>query len=201
MTFFSQFQTGKTRAGIQKEYRARKKAKLGEAYFQKEREKVRNFYIPAQELSQKKRKERNEKMKIKNRRSRARAKERLERLGVRESADDGPSDSGYGSTNCPNLGADPMVFRLPALSMMARANGGKKKQTRALARAHKSINLLEKQKLDLERKLKTKSKQLERMRNKVEKQNKSQTTAPKVNNAKRKGQFYTILLHARFKKI
>ncbi|XP_053373914.1 luc7-like protein 3 [Mercenaria mercenaria] len=174
---------GKSRAQIQKEYRDRKKAKLGEEYMQKERERVRKYYIPAKELSNKKRKERNEKMKIKNRRSRARARERLERLRVRESIDDGPSDSGYGS-GYPSTSrqSEPMIVRLPAINVLSRAKGGKRKQARALARAHKSINVLERKKNELERKLKTKSKQLERLRKKFETRSKSLDTPSQIEN-------------------
>ncbi|XP_060565544.1 uncharacterized protein LOC132724624 [Ruditapes philippinarum] len=159
---------GKTRAEIQREYRERKKAKLGEEFMKKERERVRNYYVPASELSNKKRKERNEKMKIKNRRARAKAKELLERLQIRESSDDGPSDSGYGSVNEPGPSLnEPMIVSLPAIRVAARANGAKKKKARALARAYHSIRVLQKKKIDLERKLKTKSKQVERMKKKI----------------------------------
>jgi len=48
--------------------------------------------------------------------------------------------------------------------MKSRANGAKKARIRALARAHRSIATLTKQKINLERKLKNKAKQLERIR-------------------------------------
>ena len=41
-----------SRAEIQKEYRRRKKLKDGEAYMEKERLRVKQYYIPAEELSE-----------------------------------------------------------------------------------------------------------------------------------------------------
>lgn len=146
---------GKTRAEIQREYRERKKVKLGEDYHKAERERVRKYYIPAAELSNKKRKERNDVMKVRNRRCRERRKNLLERLQVRESADDIPSESGYGSQSESSTvpvaeRRERLIVSLPAISVAARAKGSKKARTRALARAHKSISSLEKQKSELE---------------------------------------------------
>ena len=50
---------GKTRAEIQKAYRQRLKEKDNEGYLQKEKERMRNKYVPSAQLSQKKRDRRN----------------------------------------------------------------------------------------------------------------------------------------------
>ena len=57
---------GKTRAEIQKAYRERLKTKLGEEYHKKERERVRKDYVRSTLMSSSKRKENNERNKIRN---------------------------------------------------------------------------------------------------------------------------------------
>ncbi len=53
---------GKSQAQIQKEYRERKKAKEGGAYKQRERERVKRYYVPIFQRSKKEKKERREKV-------------------------------------------------------------------------------------------------------------------------------------------
>ena len=71
------------------------KAKLGEEYNKRERERVRINYVPAVVLSSAKLTERNRKNKIRNRLSRQRQKEKLRGLVEHESTDD--ETSGYAS--------------------------------------------------------------------------------------------------------
>ena len=52
---------GKSQAEIQREYRARKKAK-GESYLQRERDRVKKYYVPIPERSKKEQKERRKKV-------------------------------------------------------------------------------------------------------------------------------------------
>lgn len=52
----------------------------------------------------------------------------------------------------PSSSSNRLIVRLPGIRHAARANGPKKARARALARAHKSISLLQKQKTDLEKK-------------------------------------------------
>lgn len=95
---------------------------------------------------------------------RARKSARLNALRVRETSDDEPSDSGYSSiAENPGNSNTPLIVKLPAMGSAARANGAKKTRVRALAKAHKSISKLQRKKVELERKLKTKSKQIERI--------------------------------------
>ena len=52
---------GKTRAEIQKAYRQRKKEQMGEeAFLKKEANRVKRYYVPVEQLSQKERKTRRE---------------------------------------------------------------------------------------------------------------------------------------------
>lgn len=51
---------GKSRAEIQREYRERKKKECGDAYLEKERKRVKSYYIPANELSKKEQQKHNE---------------------------------------------------------------------------------------------------------------------------------------------
>ncbi|XP_060579551.1 uncharacterized protein LOC132736439 [Ruditapes philippinarum] len=171
---------GKSQAPIQKEYREHKKQLLGAEYQKTERERVKKYYIPSAELSNKKRKQRNEKMKAANKRFRTRRQELLDRLRIYELSRTSNDESGYASIGSEAANStesdterepvtgdrERLIVSLPAIRMKSRANGAKKARSRALARAHRSIATLKKQKIDLERKLKTKAKQLERIRKK-----------------------------------
>ena len=66
---------GKSRAEIQREYRERKKKKEGILFLQKERDRVRKYYIPSKELTKSERKKRNEKKLKSTRKLRERKKE------------------------------------------------------------------------------------------------------------------------------
>lgn len=79
---------GKSRAELQKAYRARKKPKLGKDYLRTEHERVKGYYDPAAVLNEGKRMERNKKNKLRNQISRSRKNERLRALVVRESSDE-----------------------------------------------------------------------------------------------------------------
>jgi hypothetical protein len=57
------FRMAKSRKEIQKNYRERQKLK-GSQYLQKERERQRQYYLPAEKLSKKNRGERNQKNKL-----------------------------------------------------------------------------------------------------------------------------------------
>jgi len=128
---------GKSRAQIQKEYRERKKQMLGAEYQKTERERVRKYYIPFAELSNNKRKQRNEKMKAANKRFRTRRQELLDRIRIHESSRESQDESGYtiiGSeaANSTESGTDiepvtgdkgRLIVSLPAIRMKSRAMG------------------------------------------------------------------------------
>ena len=75
----------KSRKEIQKNYRERQKLK-GSQYFQKERERQRQYYLPAEKLSKKNRGERNQKNKLRNRLCRFRKRQREEHCNPRNEA-------------------------------------------------------------------------------------------------------------------
>ena len=158
---------GKTRAEIQKAYRERLKAKLGDEYNARERERARKSYIPAELLNSKARKERNEKNKIRNRLSRQRQRDRLRALWIHESSDE--DTSGYASnvmdtTPAPeDRSPQRLIVSLPSVQMAAKEKGAKKARARALARAHKTIRELKEDQIKLQRRLKSKTKQIERL--------------------------------------
>ena len=64
----------KSRADIQRAYRERKKKELGQEYFDKEKKRVKEYYIPTTELSKKDRDARNLMKKEGMRRSRDKKK-------------------------------------------------------------------------------------------------------------------------------
>ena len=74
----------KSRADIQRAYRERKKKELGQEYFDKEKKRVKEYYIPTKELSRKDRDARNLMKKEGMRRSRdKKKKEKGESLVVK----------------------------------------------------------------------------------------------------------------------
>lgn len=137
----------KSRSQIQREYRERKKLKEGKAYLKKESSRVLKYYVPAEKLSDKERKKRNERAKTHNQTYRRRQK--FQEANQNESA-----SSGYDSVG------SPLVVKLP---LAGRSKGGKKKNIRALARAHGALNRLKVEKDKLYKKLRAKSRQLQRL--------------------------------------
>lgn len=174
----------KSRAEIQKEYRERQKAK-GPQFLQKERQRTQCYYKNAAELGKRKLAERNKNAKLRNRLSRLRKKERL----MQDEAQDitQTDSSGYASmepstaepyepepgpstrsTTGPHF--QPLVVKLPEFKRSSNKRSGLKKTNKsALARARKSISNLENDITSLRRKLKTRSKQIERLKARVDK--------------------------------
>ena len=67
---------GKTAAEMQRAYRERKKQREGEGFLQKERERVRGYYIPSDKLPPGEREKRNESRRISNQKCLERKKAR-----------------------------------------------------------------------------------------------------------------------------
>jgi hypothetical protein len=85
----------KSRADIQRAYRERKKKELGQEYFDKEKKRVKEYYIPTKELSKKDHDARNLMKKEGMRRSRdKKKKEKVESLVVKMSFSAGKSIGG-----------------------------------------------------------------------------------------------------------
>ena len=140
---------GKTAAEKQRAYRERKKLKDPE-FLQHEKARVMAYYTPASQMPAKQLKARNLKSKIRNRVSR-----------LKQSKQQGTSDQ------------PPLIVRLPAIETISGSKNKKEKskkatgitttRKRALARAHKKIKNLKSEVAVLNKRLKTRSKQLERL--------------------------------------
>jgi hypothetical protein len=144
---------GKSRAEIQKNYRERKKQAEGKAYLKKESTRVLKYYVPSAELTAPKRKARNEKAKANNRKYRRDKKAKLQIQN--------DSASGYES-----MQENSLIVKMP-FDPKGRGSGGKKKYTRALARAHVSLKSLAEEKEKYRKKYKAKLRQYERLKQKV----------------------------------
>ena len=117
----------KSRADIQREYRARKKAKDGEAYKRNEVERVMKYYVKSENMPKKKLEKRNYANMLRNRLSRA--KRRLaaevpnipvEETSGYESAIDLPTEAGNGPGN------RRIIVRLPAVTAKLNSVSGAK---------------------------------------------------------------------------
>lgn len=154
---------GKSRADIQKAYRQRLKERLGEEYNRKERDRMRKNYIPTQQLSDRKRKKRNEANKIRNQRSRQRKRDIIQQLNYSIESD---NTSGYHSNNIeepsPN---EPSTSRSQTMvvKLLVVAIPNRRRRLRALVKANKTIKQLKDEQRNLKRKLANKKKQLQRL--------------------------------------
>ena len=157
---------------IQKAYRERQKA-TGPAFLDKERRRQQQYYVPAALLNYKKRAERNLKNKMRNRLSR-------ERKRLQQQRDDNAVEetSGYETLNAETeedtstnvnqegersnekqMHSSGLVVKLPTLGQNVR-----KRNSRALARAYRTIESLKSEIEGLKRHSKTQNKQIERLR-------------------------------------
>ena len=119
------YRIGKTKVEIQKAYRERLKAKLGEEYLKKVIERVRKDYVPSTLLTSSKRKERNERNKIRNRLCRQRQKELLRGLVEHETSDGDTNDyvsNMMETSSAPETPRSPqrIVVSLPAVTKAAK---------------------------------------------------------------------------------
>ena len=160
------FRMAKSRKEIQKNYRERQKLK-GSQFLQKERERQRQYYLPADKLSKKKRGERNQKNKLRNRLCRFRKRQREENDNPRNEATSGYDSGGFDESD---ENSHRLIVRLPSTSRSSapKAKGLKKTRTRALSRAHKNIGNLKEEIETLRKRHKTKDKKIERLTKKIE---------------------------------
>ena len=156
----------KSRKEIQKNYRERQKLK-GSQFLQKERERQRQYYLPADKLSNKNRGERNQKNKLRKRLCMFRKRKREENDNPRNEA-----TSGYdiGRFDESDENSHRLIVRLPSTSRSSapKAKGLKKSRTRALSRAHKNIGNLKDEIETLRKRHKTKDKKIERLTKKIQ---------------------------------
>lgn len=121
---------GKSRADIQKAYRQRLKEKNNEQYLAKERDRRRRNYIPNEQLSTKKRQERNQKNRDYLKQYRRKKKEAAALIHQEPE----PNTSGYESTA--SRGQNRMVVRL---NYPNRSNGPRMRISKELDKARKEL--------------------------------------------------------------
>jgi hypothetical protein len=109
----------KSRKEIQKNYRERQKLK-GSQFLQKERERQRQYYLPADKLSKKNRGERNQKNKLKNRLCRVRKRQREENDNPRNEATSGYDSGGFDESD---ENSHRLIVRLPSTSHSSAPKG------------------------------------------------------------------------------
>ncbi|XP_067662907.1 uncharacterized protein [Haliotis asinina] len=152
---------GKTRAEIQRDYRRRKIEKEGENYHRKERERMRKYYVPISERSQKDvRKRRQDVLRwVQKHRQKKREVKEGDTAGhnstVRSELEE---DENQVSSTVPT--PDPLVVRLPFVSPDRTRT--RTRISRISARQRKQINKLTAMNRDLMRKYKRVSKKYER---------------------------------------
>lgn len=168
---------GKSQAQIQKEYRERKKAKEGGAYKQRERERVKRYYVPISQRSKKEKKERREKVNkwVTLHRMRKQLDTQNETAPTETSEISTSTSSALtvndecevsSSTACSTSGIhSPLIVKLPNCNPKIRS---RKRISRATAKCRREIEKLREEKERMTRKFKTVSKRFERLRKKNE---------------------------------
>jgi len=143
----------KSKAQRMREYRERKKAKLGQLWLKAETDRVKGYYVPTSELnanSQRKRRVINKENQFKFRNKR-RTQNNVEPTQEPE------NDNTISSTSDTTL-----TVKLPFKNSNTKSSSGKKRISRALSRSYKRIVTLEDRNEDLQRKLKNAQRILQR---------------------------------------
>ena len=148
---------GKTRAEIQRAYRQRKREREGDSYLEKERQRVKKYYVPIDERSKKEQKARRDKVRkfVQEHRIRKRIeKAQAETTHHEIEMDDDVDENGVSSTtSTPKL-----VVKLPKIDSKERT---RKRVSRAVAKQHRQIQQLKQKNIDLQKSYKRVSKKFE----------------------------------------
>lgn len=144
---------GKSKAEIQRAYRERKKLREGEDYFRKEKARVKGYYVPIAERSKKKAKERQKKVREAVRKHRENKKLKL----IIESLQD-PEVTSTTVTSTTS-----MIVKLPGID---QRNCTRRRISRATAKC-RTIEKLNEENRNLNRRVKTISKQYQRLLTKI----------------------------------
>ena len=143
----------KSKAQRMREYRERKKAKLGHLWLKAETDRVKGYYVPTSELnanSQRKRR-------LKNKENQFKFPNKRRTQNNVEPTQEPVSDNTISSTSDTTL-----TVRLPFKNSNTKSSSGKKRISRALSRSYKRIETLEDRNEDLQRKLKYAKRRLQR---------------------------------------
>ena len=153
---------GKSRAEIQREYRARQKEKLGEQYYTRETERVKRYYVPAADLRPRDKEKRQEKIRaaVNKHRQLKRQQQITERRGIIVEQDIITEQHGDGEINgpCDSTTAAPstrtrtrILVKLP--SFTRRNTSTTKRVNRSVSRMKTKLEGLEKDNQKLQRRL------------------------------------------------
>ena len=163
----------KSKAQRMKEYRERKKAALGEAWFNAERKRVQAYYKPVSSLNKNEQKERRDKVrkKVQEYRKRQKSLQQKEGSDISEYSSPGPSvsretlsDDENGVSSATTCTSPPLIIKLPAIN--AKVVAGKQRVTHALQRANNNIKNLKRKNQTLQKAINTSRKKLEREKKK-----------------------------------
>ncbi|CAG2223343.1 unnamed protein product [Mytilus edulis] len=156
---------GKSRAEIQKAYRDRKKEKDGNAYLQKERERVKRYYVDTSALSKKKLEQR--RTKIRQCMAKKRAKDKV----PQNDKDEVPECSTRSNTQ--QQQQPPMLVKLNFPLKSRSKIQTRKRTSRAVAKANYKINKMTQKIQELKRRNWTITKRLQRRMARENKDNKN----------------------------
>lgn len=160
----------KTAAERQKEYRERRKAR-DSTFLEKERERIKRYYVPASEMNKRELAKRNKKAAIKNRVSRLRHKIQACEERQREMAD---------TNDAVENAVEPELLRVRLPCMKTKKNAGvKKRRKRALAIAGKKMKKMAEDIATLKKKVRAKDKQLRRIKKKNSQQVQTEEVTPR----------------------
>lgn len=141
---------GKSKAEIQRAYRERKKLQEGEDYFRKERARVKGYYVPIAEQSKKKANDRRKKVREAVRKHRENKKLKL---NIESLQDPEVTSTTVTSTTS-------MIVKLPGIDQRNRT---RRRISRATAKCRRTIEKLNEENRNLNRRVKTISKRYQRL--------------------------------------
>ena len=166
----------KSRADIQREYRRRKKEKEGEEYLEKERKRVKGYYVPIQDRTPAERKKRRENVRKFVRQHRLKKLQekhqstRSETASTSTERDEVEDEFGVSSTR-PST-SSVMRVKLPSFDPKNRS---RKRIARATANHHREIKKLRAANDNLKKQLKRISKRYERLSKRTNKVSRAKT--------------------------
>ncbi|WAQ99020.1 hypothetical protein MAR_023393 [Mya arenaria] len=163
----------KSKSQRMKEYRARKKAMLGDEWLRRENQRVKSYFVPVSELPLRKRehkRELNRKHARTHRRKRKIDTNYIEGQNDREEAmlEQEPSTSQENEISSTTDIRTPLAIKMPFSSYQksSRESRGRKRVSRALAKQYRTNETLRDQNEDLQRKLNSARKKLYRLKQK-----------------------------------
>ena len=183
---------GKSRAEIQADYRKRKKEKMGEeAYLKAEATRQKKYYVPVARLSRSARKERRKEVNVRVRKHRS-VKKAIQKEVENQLELPGPSrptytdsDSAVSDISSPSMTMSAEPDSLRVKFQFKKRSSTRKRTSRALSKAHRKIEGLEKKLQNTERLNKKIQKRYERAtEQKVSTSKRSTDTSPKVSTSK-----------------